>query len=50
MEERKLNWKKTGKEVKELSENGGGIVTLAEERAGKRTRLVPIAYQSKWSK
>ena len=43
--ESKLNWKRTGKTVQEVSVNGKGIITLAEEKAGK-TRLVATTYTS----
>lgn len=44
--ESKLNWKRTGKTVQELSVNGKGIVILAEEKAGNKKRLVATTYTS----
>ena len=41
-----LNWQRTGKTTQELSVNGKGTITLAEEKAGNKRRLVPIAYVS----
>ena len=42
----KLNWKRTGKTIQELSVNGKGTITLAEEEAGNRKRLVATSYVS----
>ena len=44
--ESKLNWKRTGKTVQEVSVNGKGIITLAEEKAGNKKRLVATTYTS----
>lgn len=44
--EPKLNWVRTGKTVQELSVNGKGTITLAEEKAKGKTRLVATAYTS----
>ena len=44
--EPKLNWVRTGKTVQELSVNGKGTITLAEEKAKRKTRLVATAYTS----
>lgn len=44
--EQKLNWVRTGKTVQELAVNGKGTITLAEEKAKGKTRLVAIAYTS----
>ena len=41
-----LNWKRTGKTIQELSVNGKGTITLAEEKAGNRKRLVATTYTS----
>lgn len=47
MERRKeLNWKRTGKTHVELSENAGGEILYAEEKAGRKTRNVQIEYKS----
>lgn len=42
----KLDWERTGKTVQELSVNKKGVVTLAEEKAKGKTRLVAIGYTS----
>lgn len=42
----KLNWERTGRTVQELSVNGKGTITLAEEKAGNRKRLVATSYTS----
>ena len=42
----KLNWQRTGKTVQEVSVNGKGIITLAEEKAGNKKRLVATTYTS----
>ena len=44
--EPRLNWQRTGKTTQELSVNKKGVITLAEEKAGNRRRLEPIAYVS----
>lgn len=44
--EPKLNWIRTGKTVQELSVNGKGTITLAEEKAKGKTRLVATTYTS----
>ena len=44
--EPKLNWVRTGKTTQELSVNGKGTITLAEEKAKGKTRLVATAYTS----
>lgn len=40
----KKNWTRTGKTIQEMSINGGGVITLAEEKSGKDHRLVAIGY------
>lgn len=42
----RLNWKRTGRTIQELSVNGKGIITLAEEKAGNKKRLVATTYTS----
>ena len=42
----RLNWTRTGKTVQELSVNGKGTITLAEEKAGNKRRLVATTYTS----
>lgn len=42
----KLEWERTGKTVQELSVNKKGVITLAEEKAKGKTRLVAIGYTS----
>ena len=42
----KLNWKRTGRTIQELSVNGKGIITLAEEKSGNKKRLVATTYTS----
>ena len=42
----KIDWIRTGKTTQELSVNGKGTITLAEEKAKGKTRLVAIAYTS----
>ena len=44
--EPRLNWVRTGKTVQELSVNGKGTITLAEEKAKGKTRLVATTYTS----
>lgn len=44
--EPRLNWIRTGKTIQELSVNGKGTITLAEEKAKGKTRLVATAYTS----
>ena len=44
--EPRLNWIRTGKTTQELSVNGKGTITLAEEKAKGKTRLVATAYTS----
>ena len=41
-----LNWQRTGKTTQELSVNGKGTITLAEEKAGNKRRLVATSYTS----
>lgn len=46
---KKENWKRTGRTVQENSVNGGGVITLEEERNlrdPKKTRLVAVAYKT----
>ena len=46
---KKDNWKRTGRTVQENSVNGGGVITLEEERNlrdPKKTRLVAVAYKT----
>ena len=40
----KENWTRTGKVTQELSHNKGGTITFAEEKSGRKTRLVAIGY------
>ena len=42
----KEHWERTGKTIQENSVNNKGIITLAEERSGKKTRLVATAYRT----
>lgn len=42
----KLDWERTGKTIQELSVNKKGVITLAEEKAKGKTRLVAIGYTS----
>ena len=42
----KENWERTGKTIQENSINNKGIITLAEERSGKKVRLVAIEYKT----
>lgn len=42
----KLNWKRTGVTSQELSHNKKGVITLATEKAGNRTRQVQVGYKS----
>lgn len=44
-EEVTVHWNRTGRTIQELSENKGGIITLAEEVNNKgKKRLVAIEY------
>ena len=45
-----INWVRTGKSHQEPSENGKGIITLEEERAGKKRRIVQTGYVSSFKK
>lgn len=44
--EQKDNWVRTGKTIQENSVNNRGVITLAEERSGKKTRLVATTYRT----
>ena len=44
--EPKLNWVRTGKKIQEMSHNGKGTITLEEEKAKGKTRLVATTYTS----
>ena len=44
--ESKDTWTRTGKTIQENSVNNRGVITLAEEKSGKKTRLVATSYRT----
>lgn len=44
--ESRETWVRTGKTIQENSVNNRGVITLAEERSGKKTRLVATTYRT----
>lgn len=44
--EPKDTWIRTGKTIQENSVNNRGVITLAEEKSGKKTRLVATTYRT----